>query len=195
MYSNIIDLLHFINISTDEFSIFDWKPPGIFKSNVLDLNIVKETTAMDIFFHIYKGNEKIVHIRKDNLIYTIGASKEVQFQILEALLEMVHEKFHEIYDIKVIFSYGNVSASIFKNFAKEVDEIVSKLNDLDLIQKVDVYCTVCLKTLPLFIKKSIMKKSSSFPVPIVYNHQGHAIVCYIDQNFIVRGVELVNTTG
>lgn len=188
-------MLHFINISTDEFSIFDWKPPGIFKSNVLDLNIVKETTAMDIFFHIYKGNEKIVHIRKDNLIYTIGTSKDVQFQILEALLERIHEIFHEIYDIKVIFSYGNVSASIFKNFANDVDEIVSKLNELDLIQKVDVYCTVCKKTLPLFIKKSIMKSATSFPVPIVYNHLGHAIVCYIDQNFIVRGVELVNTTG
>lgn len=195
MYLNIIEKLHFINISTDEFSIFDWKPPGIFKSNVLDLNIVKENIAMDIFFHIYKGNEKIVHIRKGNLIYTIGTSTEVQFQILEALLEMVHEKFHEIYDINVIFSYGNVSASIFKNFANEVDEIVSKLNDLDLIQKVDVYCIVCKKTLPLYIKKSIMKSATSFPVPIVYNHQGHAIVCYIDQNFIVRGVELVNTTG
>ena len=195
MFSNIIEKLHFINISTDEFSIFDWKPPGIFKSNVLDLNIVKENTAMDIFFHIYKGNEKIVHIRKDNLIYTIGASQEVQFQILEALLEKVHEEFHEIYDIKAIFSYSNVSTAIFKNFSKDVDEIVSKLNDLDLIQKVDVYCTVCKKTLPLFIKKSIMKSATSFPVPIVYNHQGHAIVCYIDQNFIVRGVELVNTTG
>ena len=195
MNSNIIEKLHFINISTDEFSIFDWKPPGIFKSNVLDLNIVKETTAMDIFFHIYKGNEKIVHIRKDNLIYTIGTSKEVQFQILEALLEIIHEKFHEIYDIKAIFSYSNVSTAIFKNFSNEVDEIVSKLNELDLIQKVDVYCTVCKKTLPLFVKKSIMKSATSFPVPIVYNHQGHAIVCYIDQNFIVRGVELVNTTG
>ncbi len=195
MNSNIIEKLHFINISTDEVSIFDWKPPGIFKSNVLDLNIVKENMATDIFFHIYKGNEKIVHIRKDNLLYTIGASQEVQFQILEALLEKVHEEFHEIYDIKVIFSYEDVSASIFKKFAKDVDEIVSKINDLDLIQKVDVYCTVCQNTLPLFIKKSIMKSATSFPVPIVYNHKGHAIVCYIDQNFIVRGVELVNTTG
>ena len=195
MNSNIIEKLHFINISTDEFSIFDWKPPGIFMSNVLDLNIVKENMATDIFFHIYKGNEKIVHIRKDNLIYTIGTSTEVQFQILEALLEKVHEEFHEIYDIKTIFSHSNVSTSIFKNFANEVDEIVSKLNELDLIQKVDVYCTVCQKTLPLFIKKSIMKSATSFPVPIVYNHQGHALVCYIDQNFIVRGVELVNTTG
>ena len=152
MYSNIIEKLHFINISTDEFSIFDWKPPGIFKSNVLDLNIVKENPAMDIFFHIYKGNEKIVHIRKDNLIYTIGTSQEVQFQILEALLEKVHEEFHEIYDIKVIFSYGNVSASIFKNFANDVNEIVSNLNELDLIQKVD----------NLFYKHDIFDKSENF---------------------------------
>ena len=81
MYSNIIEKLHFIDISTDEFSIFDWKPPGIFKSNVLDLNIVKENTAMDIFFHIYKGNEKIVHIRKE----------------LDSLINLRHKIIHGAY--------------------------------------------------------------------------------------------------
>lgn len=194
MNNMIKEELHFINISSDELSLFDWKPK-LSKSYILDLNIVKENTAKNIFFHINKGNMKIVHIRKDNLIYTIGAKEEVQFQILEALLEKVDERFHEIYDIKVIFSYGNISANIFNNFANEVDDIVENLKDLDLIQKVDVYCMVCKRTLSLFIKKSIMKTATSFPVPIVYNHKGHAIVCYIDQNFKVRGVELVNITG
>ena len=194
MNSMIKEVLYFINISSDELSLFDWKPK-VSKSYILDLNIVKENTAKNIFFHINKGNMKIVHIRKDNLIYTIGAREEVQFQILEALLEKVDERFHEIYDIKVIFSYGNISANIFNNFANEVDDIVENLKDLDLIQKVDVYCMVCKRTLSLFIKKSIMKTATSFPVPIVYNHKGHAIVCYIDQNFKVRGVELVNITG
>ena len=194
MIGMIKEKLHFINISSDELSLFDWKPK-VSKSYILDLNIVKENTAKNIFFHINKGNMKIVHIRKDNLIYTIGAKEQVQFQILEALLEKVDERFHEIYDIKVIFSYGNISANIFNNFANEVDDIVENLKDLDLIQKVDVYCMVCKRTLSLFIKKSIMKTATSFPVPIVYNHKGHAIVCYIDQNFKVRGVELVNITG
>ena len=194
MNNMIKEELHFINISSDEHSLFDWKPK-LSKSYILDLNIVKENTAKNIFFHINKGNMKIVHIRKDNLIYTIGAKEQVQFQILEALLEKVDERFHEIYDIKVIFSYGNISANIFNNFANEVDDIVENLKDLDLIQKVDVYCMVCKRTLSLFIKKSIMKTATSFPVPIVYNHKGHAIVCYIDQNFKVRGVELVNITG
>jgi hypothetical protein len=194
MNNMIKEELHFINISSDELSLFDWKPK-LSKSYILDLNIVKENTAKNIFFHINKGNMKIVHIRKDNLIYTIGAKEQVQFQILEALLEKVDERFHEIYDIKVIFSYGNISANIFNNFANEVDDIVENLKDLDLIQKVDVYCMVCKRTLSLFIKKSIMKTATSFPVPIVYNHKGHAIVCYIDQNFKVRGVELVNITG
>jgi len=197
MYNIVIEKLHFINISTEEFAIFDWKPPGIFKSFILDLNIIKENTsaATDIFFHINKGNMKIVYIKMDSLIYSIGSDQDVQYQILEALLEKVHEKFNEIYDVKVIFSYGNVTASIFKNFANEINEILKNLKELDLFRKVDVLCSVCKKVHHLYLKKSIMTQATSFPVPIVFHHRGHAVVCYIDQNFVVRGVEWVNTTG
>ena len=65
----------------------------------------------------------------------------------------------------------------------------------DLIKKVDVFCRVCKKTLLLYVKKSTIEKETSFPVPLVFNHKGHAVVTYIDQNFVVRGVELVNITG
>ena len=41
----------------------------------------------------------------------------------------------------------------------------------------------------------MIEQADSFPVPIVYHHEGHATLCYIDKNFEVRGVELVNTTG
>ncbi len=195
MCSEIKDSLHFINISSDELSLFDWKPPHIYKSYILDLNIVKENSTREIFFHINKGNMKIVYIRKNSLIYSIGSNQDMQFQILEAILEKIDEKFHEKYDIEVIFSYGNITASIFKNFGVDVQEIMDNIKDLDLVKKVDVFCRVCKVVLPLYIKKSIMRSSTSFPVPIVYTHQGHAIVCYIDKEFIVRGVELVNITG
>ena len=193
MYSEIKDKLHFINISIDELSLFDWKPPHIYKSYILDLNIVKENSTREIFFHINKGNMKIVYIRKNSLIYSIGSNQDMQFQILEAILEKVDEKLHEKYDIEVIFSYGNITASIFKNF--DVQEIIDNIKDLDLIKKVDVFCRVCKVVLPLYVKKSIMRNATSFPVPIVYTHQGHAVLCYIDKEFIVRGVELVNITG
>ena len=193
MSKNIQNKLHFINISKEEMTLFEWKPPRSFKSYILDVNLVKDNTTQDIFFHLNKGNMKMVYIRKGILLYTIGSDQDVQFQLLEALLEQIDKKFHEIWDIEVILSYGNVSSNIFKDFTTHVNEII-EISD-DLIKKVDVYCRVCKKTLPLYVKNSIIENAASFPVPLVYNHKGHALVTYIDQNFVVRGVELVNITG
>jgi len=195
MYSEIKNKINFINISNEDFTLFEWKPPNSFKSYVLDLNIVKENTANDIFFHINRGNMKIVYIRKNELLYTIGAESEVQFQILEALLEYIDKKFHETYDIDVILSYESVNPIAFKGFKDTVNEVIENIEDLKIIKVVDVFCRVCRKTLLLHIKKTIIEQATSYPVPIVFIHEGHAIVCYIDQNFVVRGVEFVNATG
>lgn len=194
-YNNIQDKLNFINISTDHMTLFEWKPPRSFKSYILDLNIVKEHATDGIFFHIYKGNSKMVHIRKNNLIYTAGAVNEIQFQLLEALLEYIDIKFNEMFDVPVILEFENVTSSIFKNFEEVAMEAVKNFKDLNLVKKINVHCRVCKKVLPIFVKKSFVESADSYPVPLVYSHEGHAVLCFIDKNFDVRGVELVNITG
>ncbi|MBD3196734.1 MAG: hypothetical protein GF317_16880 [Candidatus Lokiarchaeota archaeon] len=193
--SNLKEKLNFINISSDYMSIFEWKPPRSFKSYVLDLNIVKEHATNDIFFHIHKGNSKIVHIRKNNLIYTAGAGNGVQFQLLEAILEKIDEKFNETYEVDVILSFENASSNIFKNFASTVEDLLQNIDKLDLIKPINAYCRVCKKVLPIYVKKSFIENAEDFPVPLVYTHAGHAILVFIDRNFDVRGVELVNVSG
>jgi hypothetical protein len=192
---DIKEHIQFINISSEDLNIIEWKPPRSFKSFILDLNILKEKKVDNIFFHINKGNMKIVHIRKNNLIYSIGSDHEIQYQILEAILEKVDELFHEIYDIDVILSYSNTTSAIFKNFKNEINNLLKNFKELQLVKKVDVFCRVCKATLPLYIKKSIIDEAASFPIPVVYNHKGHAIVTYIDRDFVVRGVEVVSMTG
>jgi hypothetical protein len=189
---DIKDQIQFVNITGEGLVLFEWKPPGSFKSFILDMNIIKENKVSDIFFHINKGNLKIVHIRKHNLIYSVGASKEVQYQILEALLEEIDKQFNEMYDLDVILSFSNTNAAIFKAFKQEIEQIIENFHNLHLVKKVDVLCRVCKATLQMYIKKSIMENETSFPVPLVYIHKGHAIVTYIDQDFVVRGVELVH---
>jgi len=189
---DIKDQIQFVNITGEDLVLFEWKPPGSFKSFILDMNIIKENKVSDIFFHINKGNLKIVHIRKHNLIYSVGASKEVQYQILEALLEEIDKQFNEMYDLDVILSFSNTNAAIFKAFKQEIEQIIENFHNLHLVKKVDVLCRVCKATLQMYIKKSIMENETSFPVPLVYIHKGHAIVTYIDQDFVVRGVELVH---
>ena len=195
VYKKIGEFLDFINISNDKFTLFEWKPPASFKRFDLDLNIVRGNKTTDIFFHKDKGNMKIVYIRKDDLIYIAGSSPQVQYQLLEALLEHIDLKFNETYDTKVILSYGNFSPSIFSGFKDIIEEIIRNFADLDLVKRIHVECRVCNQVLPLFVKKSFIKNAESFPVPIVYNHEGHAILCFIDQDFHHRGVELVNITG
>jgi hypothetical protein len=194
-FTDIKQKLNFINISTEKLTLVEWKPPRSFKSYILDLNIVKENATEDIFFHIYKGNSKIAHIKKGDLIYTIGAKNDVQFQLMEALLEFIDEKFKEIYDLEVILSFENVSSNIFRNFNNNIEKILDNLKELDLVKNISVYCRVCKKVLQIYVKRSFIETAEDFPVPLVYNHSGHAVLIFIDRNFDVRGAELVQLTG
>jgi len=194
-FKNILNYLEFINISNDKFTIFEWKPPNSYKSYMLDLNIVKQNRMSNIFFHLNKGNLKIVHIRKGNLIYSAGSTNEIQFQLLEALIEYISKEFYEVWDVDYVLSYENFTPSIFHPFKKNVEDIVERFHKLDLIKVINVECMVCNKILPLIVKVSLIDNAESYPVPIVFDHVGHSILCYIDKNFSVRGVELVNKTG
>jgi len=196
MKYSLIDKISFFNISRGDITLFEWKPPRSFKSFLLDLNIIKQNKRDDIFFHVDKGNLKIAYIRKNNLIYSAGTEAlDLQFQTIEALIEHVIIEFNSIYDIDVILSYSDVTPTLFSPFKMNIIDILDNFPKLNLIQKVDVFCRVCDKTLPLYIKRSFIENAESHPAPIVYKHKGHSIICYIDRNFIVRGVELVNITG
>ncbi|KKK45290.1 hypothetical protein LCGC14_0707020 [marine sediment metagenome] len=195
VYKKIGEFLEFFNISKEDFTLFEWKPERSFRRFDLDLNIVKQNPIKDIFFHRDKGNMKIVYIRKGDLIYTVGSSPEVQFQLLEALIEHIDSEFNETYNLEVIMSYGDFTPTIFNGFMEIVDGIIKNFANLDLVRRIQVECRVCNTVLPLFVKKSFIENAESYPVPIVYKHKGHAILCFIDQNFQHRGVELVNITG
>jgi hypothetical protein len=138
---------------------------------------------------------RIAYIKQGKIIFSVGSDESIQFQMLEGLLELVEKRFKETYDIDVILGYGNVSESIFTGFKVQVEEILNNFKTLNIGKEIRAFCRVCNKTLNVFIKKSMIDNSDSYPVPIVYNHEGHAILCYIDKNFEVRGVELVNITG
>ena len=159
------------------------------------MNILKQNPMRNIFFHVNKGNLKIAYIRYDKQICSAGADTDMQFQLLEALIEEVHKLFNEIYDVNYILSYGNFSSGIFNKFKTQVNEIIANFEKLSLVKVINIPCPACNKTLPLIIKNSFIRNAESYPVPIVYTHNGHAILAFIDMNFNVRGVELVNMTG
>ena len=109
--------------------------------------------------------------------------------------EKISILFHEIYDVKYILSYGNFDISIFRDFNRHLEEIIKNFDNLGLVKIINVPCMICKNTKKLIVKKSFIQNAESYPVPLVYMHDGHAILCFIDKNYDVRGVELVNITG
>jgi len=138
---------------------------------------------------------KIVHIRINNLIYTAGSNNKVQFQLLEALIEKVSLEFNVKYDIESYISYGNFSTTMVNSFNKNIEDIIAGFNNFDIVKELKVPCMVCNTVLPIIVKKSFIENAESYPVPLVYMHKGHSILCFIDKNYDIRGVELVNITG
>jgi hypothetical protein len=187
--------LKFINISTEELKLFEWKPPRSFRNYFLDQNIIKDNAKEGFFNHIDKGNMKITYTRKGKLFLSAGGESELQFQIMEAILEYINEQFIDMFDIDVLFSYENISTNIFNPFKDIVEKTIHNLKDLDLIKPINIHCRACKKMVRVFIKKSMIENADSYPIPIVYRHEGHALLSYIDGEFNVRGSEVVNITG
>ena len=86
-------------------------------------------------------------------------------------------------------------AELLEHIKEEIDKIIKNFNSLDLVNEIMVPCRVCNTVLSITVKRSFIENSESYPVPLVYTHEGHAILCFIDKNYAVRGVELVNITG
>ena len=191
-----IALLGFGGVTLASFMIFSYPYLRWFQAAIF-YGILKEREffVINLNFKFFKGEIKIVHIRLKNLIYTVGSNNEVQFQLLEAFIEKVSETFNEIYDIESYIKYDNFSITMFSSFKEEIDTIIRDFNSYNLVMDLKVPCMVCNGILPVIVKRSFIENAESYPVPLVYTHKGHAILCFIDKNYDIRGVELVNVTG
>jgi len=192
----LIHKIDYINISNDNHTLFEWTKSRASHSYILDLNRIRKNEVENVYYHIEKSDMKIAYIRKNNLIYMVSAHKALQYQILEAILDQIESKFHETFDLNVIMSYESVSPTAFKHFKSIIEnEILNDFHKHDLIKDILIYCKTCKKSFHLFIKKNEIEDQKTFPVPIVYRHEGHATICFIDKNFVLRGVKEVRITG
>ena len=189
------DSIKFINISNREYSLFEWKPKNSLKRFDLELNIIKQNPYDNLFFHRNRGNMKIAYIKKDYLIYSIGASPETQFQVLEAMLEHIELHFNNVYDPKIILSYGHFTSTVFRGFNKVVKDMFNDFKSLHLVEETLIPCPVCKDVFIMYIKRSSIENAKQFPLPIVYIHKGHPIICYIDRHYHNRGVGIVDISG
>ncbi len=191
---DISNLIYFIHFGTKEYIYFSWKSKIRPKAFIFDYAIARDTTISDIFFHLNKGDIKIAYIKKNDLVFIIGADRSVQFQILEALLENLSEKFNEIYGdvLKEIFEIG--TEDFFKDFITKIEQSIKTIPS-QIGKIINTHCRVCNKYVNIYVKNSLIEDAEDYPVTLVYNHGGHSLLLYIDADFKVRGAEIVAITG
>ncbi len=190
--------IYFFNLgryqSNDSF--FNWTSKSFQKANIFDVKMTRNAAAATegVFYTILKIDLKLVYYLKKDNIFSIGASPEIQTQLLEAILEYLIKKFFETYDESLLLSCFGDQCDIFNAFAHTVENALKNFENLNLIKTRLVNCKGCNKTIPVIVKNSLIESSEKTNIPLVYNHSGHAILLYFDRQFKIRGHELVDVS-
>lgn len=191
---NLLEDIYFVNIGnygTDE-SFFHWSSNNYHKSSFFQIRLTKDTPEEKIFYCLPKSDIKLVYYAKNEVIFSIGAKPEVQSELMEAILEYLIDDFFDTYDESLLTSCYGDSCTIFDGFKVAVTDTLRNIKDLNLIKKARISCKGCGKTFNIIIKKSLVENSKKPAVPLVYVHSGHALLIYIDQQYKIRGSELVD---
>lgn len=191
---DVSKLIYFIQIGSKDNVYFNWKSKISPRAFFFDYSIAANCPESDLYYHLNKGDVKLVYMRKGRVIFIIGGDISVQYQIFEALLEYHCERFLEIYGdvLDDIFETG--SSDFFKAFY-EISEKSINNTPQKRGKMVEAHCRLCQKNVYPYVRNSLILDSEDFPVPIVYVHEGHALLLYIDRDFKVRGAEFVSMTG
>lgn len=188
-------LIEFINISKlDGDDIYTWvragKPAASCKLDMLAVKALVKTA--DIFYQITRRDRKICFIRQNKILYMIAAGEEVQFQVLEAILEQIINSFLEFYG-DIIDQYAGDFSDTFTGFDEFINDTF--LNIGDYIKYVKAQCRACKSIINVCVKKSMIENATDYPVSLVYIHEGHGLLIYIDAGYRVRAAEIVNTSA
>jgi hypothetical protein len=132
-----------------------------------------------------------LHGKLHTCIFIIGSSHKVQFQILEAVIEEISAAFIEYYgEIPV----NLLASGILNGFLPLIPELVATAQKTR-IKWIRARCNICNTDLKIAVKKSLIKNAKSYPVSLVYLHEGHALLVYLDSEFHIRGAENADISG
>lgn len=191
-------ILHFEvskKFSTGYEDLYQWSQSSNSKSRfTIDILKAKNLAHKEgIFYHLERHDRKICFFLFKNMLYTVGSENETQFQLLEAIIEETSQEFASFYKIKLEqreagFAYEQ------KEFDKKFQHIIADLKHI--VTVVYAPCIACGQTISVIAKNSIVNRPEQrIPVPLVYTHQGHSLLIYIDKQFNVRGSEIVDISS
>ncbi len=125
------------------------------------------------------------------LIFVIGATGECQYQVIEAFLEYLATKWYEQFGS---FPSTPGTWKVFDPFVETVEQAFEEIPK-SFLMKVKTHCKICNDNFGVYVRKSLVDGSSSYPVALVFQHANHALLIYIDDKYQSRGESVVNITG
>lgn len=194
-YPNLPAKIFFVDIGKpDNTDLVRWKGKNS-KIFLLDILTCRKNAAEEYFLHFEKSNHRMAYIKKEEIVFLICADQTVQYQLLEAILEQIMVEFFEGYGEIVhdpILLSGMVSS--FTGFMSLIPPTFEKALKTR-IKWLSANCKICEETKAVCIKKSLISNAKSFPVSLVFEHEGHGLLLYIDRHFRLRGHEIVEISG
>jgi len=182
-----------VDIGLDANTDFvQWIQP---QKNIFRMDIIaaREMALEKYYLHIEKPNRRMVFIKDSNVVFLIIATEEVQYQLLEAILEQVISTFFNQYG-EIYRSFLIGMRNIFDGFKPIIPGLFEEAQK-NRIKWIQANCSMCQKNYYICVKKSLITEAKSFPVSLVFQHGGHGLLIYLDSTFKTRGIELVEITG
>ncbi|MBN2156982.1 MAG: hypothetical protein JW776_13140 [Candidatus Lokiarchaeota archaeon] len=176
--------------------LYLWTRASASKSRfTIDVLKAKELARKDgIFYHIEHQDRKLCFFLFEKMLYLVGSENDVQFQLLEAIIEETSQEFFAFYKNKLEHYEGGF-ISDYKDFDNRFLYIIGDLKHI--VTVVIAPCAVCGKSIGIIAKNSLINRfpEQRIPVPLVFTHQGHSLLIYLDKQFNVRGSEIVDISS
>ncbi len=187
---DLTDKIYYVDIGLEDNSdVAQWRIPGQ-KTFPVDILTARNTAKEDVFTHTETKERKTAYIRQGEFVFTISATYEIQFQLLEAIVELIRDFYFE--------HFGNLSRLLItQGAAKGIVNIVPEMfmkAQTEGVKWIKTYCKACKRDMDICVKRSLIDNARRYPVSLVYLHEGHGILVYIDAHFKIRGSELAEIT-
>ncbi|GAB4305048.1 MAG: hypothetical protein Kow0069_00290 [Promethearchaeota archaeon] len=192
------DEILYFDVGKGSDTFFNWtqkgRTPTAFRLEVMPARSFAWNSEVHFFVHWKKTDAKLSAYQEGGLVFVVVGKPSLQFQVMDAFLEHLAEKFIDAYGLTVD-SYVVGSENLFSGFSTVVEdafEVVTK----DKVKLVRAVCKACgNKQIHVWVKKSLVEKSNVHPVALVYEHAAHAVLLYVDADFKVRAASVVEISG
>lgn len=188
---NLSEVIQYVDIGMNPNSdIVRYVQSGVsvFRLDILSARAI----ASDYYQRSEKSNLRSVFIKHGSIIFLITANETVQYQLLEAILDVIIQDFDNTYGGSCCDIAG--AENMYVGYETRIPELFD-VAQKQAVKWVTATCNACKADYQICVKKSLIENAQNFPVALVFFHHNHGMLLYIDANFKVRGAEIVGITG